>query len=401
MQHENKMKRLSLLLDWPQRDKVILLAFTTLPLILSWMGWVLLTYLFTDFGRTYLREEGVAFVSWWGGIVLLAWLLIGAYGLWLRRQGRDPSLYTTLVIFFYGTAMVPVGYAVGVMGPNTGVILLGASLVGFIMFDFLRVFGSFVFNLGLLVLVSVLTERGVLDYAPLFRGDPVSSLGSNSYWQVSQVFFATPFVATAFALTYTLLKRWKEREAEAMKLSHQDPMTGVANRLAIMDIVRHELASTRRNSRPFAVVMLDLDYLKSINDNYGQAAGDRVLVSTAAVLRETLRESDWVGRYGGEEFILVLPQSDTHLASLAVERVREAMAERSYDFGVATSLRVTASFGIYSVEGLAGSERPTIEEVLQCAEQALTNAKQAGRNCVRIWTPPGVAHLSDARLRGG
>ncbi len=377
---------LSLLLDWSDRDKAILLSALTVPLLLFYTLWLWYTEQFTHFGRTFFNPDGVSlmYACLLGG--MLGWVVLGIIGLILRSDERESWTYVLVTIIYYGLSLVPLGYGIGVMSPMIGVVLLGASLVGFVLFDFLRVMMSFLLNLGILVVLSVMTSSGSLPYAPLFIDDPITKASSSTYWMISQFLQGLPFVLLVFGLIYVLLTRWRQREFMTRELARTDALTSIANRRAIMDILKHELASTRRNSRPFSVVMLDLDHFKSINDTYGHDAGDEVLVATARMLEGTLRESDWVGRYGGEEFVLVLPQTDADTAVQAVERIRNALATLVFDIGPASQLRVTASYGICAVYGEDGAAEPPIERVLMRVEQAMTAAKDAGRNGYVVWT---------------
>ena len=241
-------------------------------------------------------------------------------------------------------------------------------------------------NVALIAGCGLLSLKGVLEYAPLLSVNLTAKSAINPYWMISQFAFSVPLIAVAFLIIYMLLTRWRDREAYALTMARTDILTGIPNRRAIMDIVRHELADTRRNSRPFAVVMIDIDHFKSINENYGEAAGDLVLSQCANAIISVLRESDWVGRYGGDQFILVLPQADSSTAINAVARVQEAFAKLSFDIGTAMHVRIKASLGVYSVTGESGALEPTIEQVLKRAGDALRDAKEDGRNVYRVWT---------------
>lgn len=399
MNENRNSPALALLLDWNDRDKAVLLSFLTVPLLLFYASWLWYTDQFTEFGRLYLSPDGVVQMYMILLLGMLGWLVLGVIGLMLRAAERESWTYVLVAILYYGLSMVPVGYGIGLMSPMVGVVLLGASLVGFVLFDFFRVFLSFFLSLSVLVVISVMTSAGTLPYAPLFLDDPISKASSSTYWMISQFLHGLPFVLLVFGLSYMLLSRWREREAQTRELARTDGLTGVANRRAIMDILKHELASTRRNSRPFSVVMMDLDHFKSVNDTYGHDAGDHVLIATARVLERTLRESDWVGRYGGEEFVLVLPQTDADTAVQAVERLRNAMSTLVFDVGPASQMRVTASYGVCAVYGEDGAAEPPIERVLMRVEQAMQQAKADGRNCYKVWTPEMATAAASASVR--
>jgi diguanylate cyclase (GGDEF)-like protein len=159
-----------------------------------------------------------------------------------------------------------------------------------------------------------------------------------------------------------------------------DGLTGLANRRAATDALHAEAARAARLQTPLAVVLADLDGFKDVNDEYGHAVGDEVLRVFADVLRQTVRESDVAGRWGGEEFLLLLPGADEEGAVQLAERVRVGFADRSIPG--APSLRVSASFGVAEYAGEANSEA-----LLAAADGALYRAKRAGRDRVERALP--------------
>jgi diguanylate cyclase (GGDEF)-like protein len=157
----------------------------------------------------------------------------------------------------------------------------------------------------------------------------------------------------------------------------RDHLTGVANRRAIAEQLGRELNRARHERRPLAVVMADLDSFKAINDSHGHATGDEVLRASAAALRSELRQYDLIGRYGGEEFLVVLPGCDTAQGRAIAERLRAAVANTSISHD-GNELRVTVSLGVASTVQHEFSQ----EAVVGAADAALYRAKANGRNRV-------------------
>lgn len=176
------------------------------------------------------------------------------------------------------------------------------------------------------------------------------------------------------ALENARLHRMVERQALI------DGLTGLANRRAATDALHAEAARAQRLETPLSVVLADLDGFKDVNDAHGHAVGDEVLRVFADVLRETLRESDVAGRWGGEEFLLLLPGADEEGAAQLADRVRVALATRA--IASAPGLRVTASFGVAEYAGQANTE-----QLVDAADSALYRAKRAGRDRVERAVP--------------
>jgi two-component system, cell cycle response regulator len=174
--------------------------------------------------------------------------------------------------------------------------------------------------------------------------------------------------------------------AELDRMSRRDALTGLLNRRSLQDVLPQEVARSRRHGQPLGVAVFDLDHFKHINDTYGHQGGDVVLQAFAAVASETLREGDALYRYGGEEFVALLPNADAAGALSAARRVVAAVASTPVavrDLRV----RMTVSAGVAALtEDLADGDA-----LVARADQALYEAKQAGRNRALVHTPVGPA----------
>ncbi len=157
-----------------------------------------------------------------------------------------------------------------------------------------------------------------------------------------------------------------------------DGLTGLMNHRRSYDALREELGRAVRYGRPLAVLMLDLDAFKQFNDTYGHPHGDKLLQAVAEILRTSVRSLDPVGRYGGEEFIVILPETSREDAHALAERIRAAVESEPFDAGANRTVRRTISIGVaaYPEDG----SRP--EELVERADEALYRAKRAGRNRV-------------------
>jgi two-component system, cell cycle response regulator len=170
-----------------------------------------------------------------------------------------------------------------------------------------------------------------------------------------------------------------EKNLELERLSISDGLTGLYNHRHIHSLLADEFERVERTGDCMSVAMFDLDRFKQVNDTFGHQAGDRVLVELADILRETARDIDRLGRYGGEEFIALLPETCIEDAAVFVERVRREVARRPFDIGGNEPLRMTLSAGV------ATYPDPTIDSVealVGLADEALYAAKAAGRDRV-------------------
>jgi diguanylate cyclase (GGDEF)-like protein len=156
-----------------------------------------------------------------------------------------------------------------------------------------------------------------------------------------------------------------------------DSLTGLLNRAAFFDIFRKEVSRAERYQTPLALIMADLDNFKETNDRYGHVAGDIVLEETARRLRTSLRVSDSIGRYGGEEFVIVAPGCTANAAALLAERFRLSVASTAITVPD-DSIFVTMSFGVAGTDDMK-----TADDLLRAADDALYRAKHSGRNRVK------------------
>ncbi len=158
----------------------------------------------------------------------------------------------------------------------------------------------------------------------------------------------------------------------------RDFLTGLWNRQAIVDMLERELKHAAREGTSVGVILADLDHFKRVNDTHGHLAGDAVLCETANRMRGALRQCDWIGRYGGEEFLVVLPACEYPEGIRSAERVRQALAGTPMVLPIGL-LSVTFSLGMTTTNGVEGV---SANQLLHSADQALYDAKNRGRNRV-------------------
>lgn len=203
------------------------------------------------------------------------------------------------------------------------------------------------------------------------------------------------------ALQSSLAQREKElsdANEQLLIMSSTDVLTGVSNRRALEERLHDAWEHSTRLHEPLALVMCDIDHFKHVNDEYGHQAGDAVLQQFAKVLQNEAREIDRVGRYGGEEFVLLLPGTVLDAAVTFAERIRESVADHTFALGDGRSLRRTMSCGV------ASWPHPMVQDqeaLIKAADDAMYVAKESGRNrVVRFDSREFNDHVAQTRESG-
>lgn len=178
--------------------------------------------------------------------------------------------------------------------------------------------------------------------------------------------------------THTTLERMAAELTETRQSLMEDALTGAQNRRGMDAVLSREVARARRNGSRLTVAMIDIDHFKDVNDTYGHDAGDRLLSHISMVARSVLRESDALVRYGGEEFLLILPDADVKGAEFVVDRLRQMLARSPLIYDQ-HRIEVTFSCGIARLK-----EDENGHSLVLRADRALYDAKRAGRNCSRL-----------------
>lgn len=220
-----------------------------------------------------------------------------------------------------------------------------------------------------------------LRHTPTLSNDELLAEARRQMVQVSLA-TATNLVMTARQAEETQIqveRLQKQRDMLAQQVT-TDPLTGIGNRKLFDARVREEIKRCQRRHTPLALIMFDLDHFKRLNDTYGHQAGDEVLKAATRAIRGCLRASDIVVRYGGEEFIVIAPDTDMQGAEALAERMRVTLADSTIPYN-GQQLGITASFGVGVANDL--SRIDAVDPLVALTDKCLYEAKRAGRNCVR------------------
>jgi diguanylate cyclase (GGDEF)-like protein len=275
--------------------------------------------------------------------------------------GRVPAKALILSVFALSAAGTGSLLWPDAMADYSALIWLLAIIPAF-LFAYYRGWKGAATSLVAAMLLLAILEIGF----SLLRG------GDVAWWLVGSV--TAVLIGVSFGAGF-VSEAHRRKTADALKLAYADPLTGLPNRRVLQMFLRREFAATTRG-RPCAIVLLDVDRFKTINDTEGHQAGDDVLCAVAQALEENTRRSDLSGRFGGDEFLTLLPGAGVRGALAFAERVRRSVAERFQDF----SVPVTVSSGV----AVSNSFTKTEDDLLQAADIALYSAKSEGgdRNVV-------------------
>jgi diguanylate cyclase (GGDEF)-like protein len=178
--------------------------------------------------------------------------------------------------------------------------------------------------------------------------------------------------------------------AEAEKTSMTDSLTGLYNRRSLESLLQREVALAERHAHPLSLVMIDMDHFKEVNDAHGHAAGDHMLRSFADCVRMTLRRTDLAFRFGGDEFVIALPQTSVAQAQQVVQKLRQAFSAVDFSDAIAKlEHQPTLSIGV--VERSAQTNVLTLPSLVTAADLALYDAKNDNRNCTKVYEPVKAA----------
>ncbi len=363
-------------MNWSTLNKCILMLFLGSLMHVIWAIWKSVVLLTPELWRwvnlALLKQQLV--INLFGLFVFIGMIGICHY---FRKQDWTRRYMPYIAVATFVVSLCRDGYLVGVLSPATMVTYISLLTVGLVLFERRIVYSALIPATLYLVSCGYLSFFGQLTYAPLFLLTDFPY--KNGFWVLSMLFFIVPILLTCLVLFEILLSQWRYREALIAHLSQVDPLTNTFNRRSInqcLEQLNHKQAPS------YAVILVDLDHFKQINDEHGHHKGDEALVQVCHVLAGHIREQDVLGRFGGEEFILVLKQATAHQAKQVAERCRQAITQIELYDEHNQPIHFTASFGI----ALSHHNTP-YEKLLSQADQALYQAKAYGRNQVVLYQP--------------
>jgi diguanylate cyclase (GGDEF)-like protein len=235
--------------------------------------------------------------------------------------------------------------------------------------------GAWRSTLGLSASVSLLSLVFTYSY---IRALGYDTMGEAFY---ISLLVPLPMTLTTGWLVFSLVVALEQARHVAHVQSITDSLTGLANRRHFVHTAQQAMDLALRHQWPLALLILDIDHFKRVNDTHGHDAGDKVLVEVARRCSQCLRTTDLLARWGGEEFVVLLPNTPLEHAHQLAERMREAVGFSAQLYAQSDAVRVTVSIG---AAGMAAGEPMTLDGLVQAADNALYDAKRAGRNQVSL-----------------
>lgn len=376
-------------LDWRPIDRFILLGALLLiaPVL---FGFALLAAM--AFAPDYI---GITIARLLLAMYALHGLLLAGYiGAALRRRLYDddwPAFENVIIVSFVIIVLVS-SYVTGThLTEGLLMVFLGINIASALA-NVTKVQVAYVYICIAMSALVIIDFSGLLPSAPLFVKAPLKPNGSPvAGWLALQAALGAVLLAIGY-ISMAAIRRWVDRENLYRDMSMVDGLTRLANRRSFMERGQSAFMRAQRISTgSLACIMVDLDHFKHINDSFGHHAGDQVLVAASRILIESARQYDEVGRYGGEEFALLLPGVTMADAASVAERIRETLAASPVEVdGIRITLTASLGIACYPFPGIS-----TLDELLKAADAALYAAKATGRN--RVCRVPSGLVEEDSR----
>ncbi len=369
--------------EWQAAERASLLAlFILIEIVLHW-SWCFFVWWHQDSYRAYV-DMSLLYLLWIGVTIfgLFFWWMVGHLS-GIKNNDKRLNFWQIVLIVTYSIYLAIVILMMGNSSLFSGISLMGGAMLGMMLVRRRYIWRAFLVKIILIVAVTLIPYLGLnllnlhqlnltslpvdtysyLTYsknstinnaltASMFQDSTLSweSLRRSSafFWRTTHMYLALPKAIFMVYVFRTLLLILDDSKAEILRHANQDELTGLNNRRFGLTQMQQTLMATK-NTQDYSVVLLDLDWFKNINDSYGHEVGDQVLREVAQVLTSAFADKQIVSRYGGEEFLIILPDIGHSMAMTIAEQLRNDIAEKVIQVDDNISFQVTASFGLYTL----------------------------------------------------
>lgn len=367
----------TIFLEWNAGQRMSLfMAFMSVE-IATYIGWLwYVTH--SAYAQLYVNvtiAHQLLDASWY--ILITVWVFSGLF--WkFQNHTRLVTVFEIITFVAYSVCAAYVGYLVG---EDNIMSAIAVSTAGMLMVLFSKRYLAYIIvalNIVLLFSIMYASHTQLLPPSTFYIGSRQSV-----FWVYTYLALCASKVVLILLLTDNILTSLKANHQKIKFISEHDALTGLLNRAKLQDL----LAKSLTHHQPVAVVMLDLDHFKHINDNYGHLVGDKVLIKVAELLHACTRQADYVGRFGGEEFLVVLPNTSLAEAETLTQRIFDALNELKVLANVHQAVQPKGSFGVTATNFLL-TKNPLLKDepealvhaLLESADDAMYQAKSTGRN---------------------
>jgi len=370
-------------LEWIYIDRTIFLALISqlLPLI---FGSVIAfgLYLQLNYPETapVAINENIAY--WYLCIYGLHYFALAAFiilALKIRKTKDKWPLFSNFVVYSWIFSVLIPSFMAGTYYIDGVLMLVVGFTLSLPLLNHHLLIRGFVLASAVFLLMAFLDITGTVSHGPLFIHSPYVNDDPWIPWHYARLLMG--FVCFGGALIIARVTiYWQKRENIFQEMSNKDGLTGLASRNYFLSRMETEFLKVQSRRGNLSFIMIDLDFFKNVNDTYGHQVGDYVLEETAKILMENARHYDEVGRYGGEEFAILLPNTSLDIAVKIAERIRNSFAETEMKIE-GNTFKITASLGVAAYPDV---EVKNMNDLLRKADVALYTAKNEGRNKVVV-----------------
>lgn len=364
------------ILNWSHIHKCVLVLVFFLFTKTLWIGWKIFALSSPEYHQ-YLNLDAMRFHLKIEIIEALITLFIVPCFHWLRDYDLAKKILPHICIGLITTSLVFDWYSSGLLAAGTVINAMDFLYLMIVLFDRKFLVTTLIYTVSIFILfLSSGMVDGEMNYAPLFN---LANIGypnfKNHFWLASTFYSSIPPLIVCVSLLGTILKQWRDREQYITQLSQRDGLTSIYNRRVLTETLM--LLDQDHPDQPYAILLIDLDFFKAVNDTHGHIVGDHVLIDSARLIQQAIRSTDILGRYGGEEFLIMTKNTNFDEIQVLAERCRMALAEFRHVIDADLKIQVTCSIGV-----ALSTDHQSAMAVLDHADQALYEAKINGRNQV-------------------
>jgi diguanylate cyclase (GGDEF)-like protein len=367
-------KAFLVILDWDlvKKSQSILLYASFTAVVIYFMQ---IKYMYHPLANTELLTK---FLWLYPSIFVLNAFLI-LFGFFIKNKPNTHIYYVLFLSVYYPISLLGLPIGVGLLNILNGIIFMGIAFTALLLFPRFVVYFGLISYVIVYYLLAGLTVAGYLDYAIAYKPYTLMHKDVQNAQIIYSMFYTTLYAAFTITLFDISVERWRRYNSKIQKLSCTDELTSLLNRRGVNQIIDLQMQQAQITHRETSLIMVDIDNFKNINDQYGHHQGDLVLKHVANILRKNLRASDVIGRYGGEEFVILLPFTSIENAVLVAEVCRKALEQTAVEVKENEMLYIKACFGVSST-AFSGFDYTGLFEQ---ADKALYEAKHNGKNQVR------------------